>query len=113
MSGDNILIGAYTESHDIDGQNSVYEAGSAYLFKQSSVVTGIDNTISSGITIYPNPVKNKIKISSIDDLNWKISNSEGKILIKGNSKNIDMTNFSPGIYFFSTATGISKKIIKQ
>ena len=70
-------------------------------------------------SIYPNPAKNFIQISSRKSFKWKITSILGKTVLSGNHQSsqptlkINLNTLSRGIYLFSTETGFSKKIIKK
>ena len=75
------------------------------------LVTGIEEAkgISLDFQVYPNPVQDFLKLK-IQDLNtenlfWKITDSNGKILntdrVSGMETLIPMTNYASGIYLFS------------
>ena len=72
---------------------------------------------STTISIFPNPTKNQIDISSTHDFsNVKLFSSELKKIkeenfIKTTTKQIDLSNFSSGIYFIKIDNLTFKKII--
>ena len=83
---------------------------------------GIFNTITNGIVIYPNPVKNKLTIEYIGNINkldFEILNSIGQVIYKGNlfEKTVVTTaSFSPGVYLIKLESGKTfefKKIVKE
>lgn len=77
---------------------------------------GIDAPVNSAIDFYPNPVNNKLYISeevaevSIVDINGRV------VITANNTKVVDMSNLSNGVYFarVTTDNGTSvKKIVKR
>ena len=70
-------------------------------------------------SIYPNPAKSFIQISSRISFKWKVTSILGKTVLSGNHQSsqstlkINLNTLSRGIYLFSTDTGFSKKIIKK
>ncbi|MFT3751630.1 MAG: T9SS type A sorting domain-containing protein [Paludibacter sp.] len=96
-------------------------SGSNYLFYMSVAytTTGIDNTEIAKTSLYPNPVKNCLNISSnavID--NTEVYNLAGALVkqASGNVKTIDVSNLTSGTYLvkINTAQGIiRRKIIKE
>jgi len=79
-----------------------------------------ENTLNTGINVYPNPVKNILHIDNASTLpisSISIFNIEGQILIRifDVDKEIDMTSFPSGIYFLEMIVGdrgIVKKVVK-
>ena len=78
-----------------------------------------NNTLNQGLAIYPNPSANLITINSKNQLieNIKISDISGKQIIdlkkvNAETKNIDISNLSKGIYFISVNNQVTKKLIK-
>jgi len=78
-----------------------------------------NNTLNQGLAIYPNPSASLITINSKNQLieNIKISDISGKQIIdlkkvNAETKNIDISNLSKGIYFISVNNQVTKKLIK-
>ena len=78
-----------------------------------------DNTLNQGLAIYPNPSASFITINSKNQPieNVKISDISGKQIIdlknlNTETKNIDISNLSKGIYFISINNQVVKKLIK-
>ena len=105
---------AYLSNWNIDANNSF--ANSKTDCRQN--VLSVDDFLSKSLKIYPNPVKNilTIKLSNqVEFNNVTITNIGGKTILKSNSKSINISQFSKGIYFLKIATNkgeIIKKIIK-
>lgn len=93
-----------------------------------SPTVGINNNIFRNIIIYPNPVKNIFKLSfnsnKSENLSVKVISIDGKIMYSENIKNftgnynnnIDVNNFSKGIYIINISndkSNINKKLIVQ
>jgi hypothetical protein len=58
------------------------------------------NVPKSLINIYPNPSQNYIVISGIKDFDYEIFSVKGEKIRNGNYSNrINVSTFSPGIYF--------------
>lgn len=82
--------------------------------------TGVYNLEDEQLTVYPNPSKGKITISSTEKIiGFEIYNSVGEVIISelktnNQSKSIDLSNYSKGIYVIRMNTGnksYTKKII--
>jgi len=78
-----------------------------------------DNTLNQGLAIYPNPSASFITINSKNQLieNVKISDISGKQIIdlknlNTETKNIDISYLSKGVYFISINNQVTKKLIK-
>ncbi|RNA61060.1 T9SS C-terminal target domain-containing protein [Chryseobacterium nematophagum] len=73
------------------------------------------------VTIYPNPVKNMITISSKETLkSYKIFDESGRLILssslKGNGQNVNLSSIKSGNYIISVETEkqmISTKLIKK
>ena len=74
-----------------------------------------NNTIS----LWPNPVKENLKISNIQDFNTlKIYDQLGKLIVSKSLKdeNIDVSNLKSGLYIFSFSSGlgtVNKRVLKK
>jgi hypothetical protein len=71
-----------------------------------------------GITLYPNPTKDKFRIESRSDIiSYALSDMAGKILIQGiDSSEINVSGFDKGMYILKveTSEGIGyKKLIVE
>lgn len=62
--------------------------------------------IKSDINIYPNPTNGILNVNSEND--YQLTDMIGNILYIGNNKQLDMSNYSNGIYFIN-----NRKIIKE
>jgi len=77
------------------------------------------NAESNRIYVYPNPVKDQLKIDFIDGSTFEILNLMGQIVYTGNLNNsniVQTSNFSSGVYLIKFNAGKSleyKKIIKK
>jgi hypothetical protein len=71
---------------------------------------------SNSLSIYPNPTKNLLHIDLQNELSGKITDLTGKILMTINTKDIDVSSLSAGIYLLDiTSEGkhYTKKIMKE
>jgi len=78
----------------------------------------IANINSNPISIYPNPVRNKLYIRSESGISGIIlSDVNGKMLLEQQANSVDMTNYFTGIYFLtiklSDGEMIIRKVVKQ
>jgi hypothetical protein len=77
---------------------------------------GIDE-METGISIYPNPALNEVNIQSNTAIgNWEIVDMSGRKismgLENGNIVHLDVTDWSPGLYFVKTNKGIYKLMVQ-
>ena len=67
--------------------------------------------------LYPNPADQVLNINTEGDFNYSVMNVNGEILVKNaNSKTLDISSFSAGIYFvkLQNAKGVQvKKFVKK
>ncbi len=80
-------------------------------------IGGPDANISSGLTVYPNPVMDKLYVKGIPSQSMiRIYDSNGRMVFNQTESNnmvfIDMSSFSPGFYFLKSENG-SAKIVKK
>ncbi|WP_228442045.1 T9SS type A sorting domain-containing protein [Chryseobacterium nematophagum] len=86
-------------------------------------VDDVNNTVESNdVTIYPNPVKNMMTISSKKEhlKSYKIFDESGKLILssslKGNKQNVNLSSIKSGHYVVSVETEkqtINTKLIKE
>ncbi len=80
----------------------------------------IQETSIGGIRFYPNPIKNKVFIESINGENFddiSVFNLEGSLVFSSsNTEEIDLSNLKAGIYFLKVRNqkkSFTKKLIKE
>jgi hypothetical protein len=117
IENENILIGAFGDKEDENGQNILNDAGSVYFFKNPSILT-LDNFTSIDFKIYPNPTLDKIYFSGISPYSTiKIYNYSGQLIQQiSNVNEVDMTSFSKGVYLIqilSDSKIFTQKVIKN
>lgn len=106
-NGKNLLI----VSHEVSGTTSIYEITSTSSVKEM---------LAQNVEIYPNPAKNIINISFVNNTNsnYQLINSLGVCVMSGqlnNNTTIDLSNLNTGIYFVkiqSETQIITKQIVK-
>lgn len=77
------------------------------------------NRFGEGVSVYPNPVSERISIESEEGDNvkdWKLLNTSGSTVLKGSSQSIDISHLAPGVFIIEMTTEtnrtIRKKVIK-
>ena len=97
--------------------NNIWDASceSMYNYCQLGWPTSI-NEESNIITVYPNPTSNILTIDTRLDITVEVYDINGKLMIEKNSKRIDFSKWSMGIYNLIIRKDelvITKRIIKQ
>jgi hypothetical protein len=79
----------------------------------SSLITSVEEVESaSNISVYPNPTNGKIFINaSTENVSWEIYNSDGMMLQKGTSKEIQTIGTDAGTYILKI-NNVFYKVIK-
>ncbi|MDN3693427.1 T9SS type A sorting domain-containing protein [Chryseobacterium tructae] len=100
--------------------NGITNVSKSVSYVDSAVLSTVDlNSKKTEIKIYPNPSSDYITITSKEDIKKVMINSlDGKtVLTTGNSRNINVSKLSKGVYILQgelkNGTVISKKIIKK
>lgn len=76
----------------------------------SCVTSSLSNATGSSIVLYPNPIDDNLTISK--SCNWKLFDIYGNMLAEGNGTNIEMSQYSTGVYTLVTDS-TSHKIMKR
>ena len=75
---------------------------------------GLSEFDFNDIVVYPNPASNHINIKSkLDIINSKLFDVKGKLILKSNQKNIDISHLSKGLYFLKLSTNKSEIVTKK
>ncbi|WP_306641063.1 serine hydrolase [Sanyastnella coralliicola] len=63
--------------------------------------------------IYPNPAQDQLTIQGIQGaISWELRNAVGQLTAAGNQASIDLSSFTPGLYFL-TIDGSTQRVIVQ
>lgn len=117
------IIGAYMEDEDVDGENTMNEAGSAYFFKNGSIGI-IEKTIGKLPIVYPNPTTNEINIDlgyEFQQLDLTVRNIYGLQIQNETFVSNRLITFhldgTPGLYFIEIQSDQAKfpvlKVLKR
>src|SRR5690554_1065964 len=93
------------------------QAYKSFTIHSTSTLSSNDVAIENNIRIYPNPAKDFIHISNIEDQKIQaihLFNMLGKEVLRTTSKKIDISNYTSGIYLVKITTekgSITKKIV--
>ena len=116
----------FTSSATENIQSFIYtrgDAGSKTLIDNVSIID--KSTLSTSeftnnikkLNVYPNPSKNYIKVSNVENLeHYVIYNISGKEVSQGKispKEQIDISNLTSGVYLLKTENGKISKIIKE
>ncbi|MDR2836569.1 MAG: T9SS type A sorting domain-containing protein, partial [Bacteroidales bacterium] len=71
-------------------------------------LVSLDSENFTNISVYPNPAKDEINISGIENPQVIISDLSGRIILTTNSSKININNLSEGMYFLQ----VDNKMIK-
>ncbi|SDS31146.1 Por secretion system C-terminal sorting domain-containing protein [Formosa sp. Hel1_31_208] len=111
IGGNNTL--SVTTSNSAAGAQCFYGADVTV----TTSALGVEEFDFDAITVYPNPTKDFIMISGlIQTTNYTIYNVLGSVVNAGsisNNENIDIRNFSNGLYFLKLANTQTVKFIKE
>jgi hypothetical protein len=108
--------------YQVFNKNNPLDSATLYFNISYSKPSGMNDLIENNLSIYPNPVTNKINIQSnlnIQNATLKIINSLGEIVTNKviNSENeFDVSNLKNGVYFLSILSNthsVSHKFIKE
>ncbi len=105
----------YSNNGDISGNHNTTSAD-GFLIKLTAANLATENFANKDITIYPNPMQNVLHIDYDNKFSGKITDLAGKILMTINTKDIDVSSLSAGIYLLdivSEEKHYTQKIIKQ
>lgn len=107
-----------TSFYGMTNNGGTNDAGVIFKLTVPTSIDEIDE--SSSFSVFPNPATNSIEVESPRHVTIEISNIEGQIIkrliIKDNKTNIDISEFSSGVYIIKATTdkGITiKKFIKE
>ncbi len=107
IDGENIIVTANFEDHDLLGDYFLFNAGAAYIFNNTND-TGMGETGVYSIKYYPNPAKGIVTFQT-ENQNYtlfRLKNSLGQIITEKNIQqlhefSIDLNNQASGLYFVS------------
>jgi hypothetical protein len=101
---------------------ALYEGGKSSVSvvkKFNGEVDVMENETASNLNIYPNPVKDVVRVSGEDINSISVYNSLGvlveKIEVRSNNTEINMNDYNTGIYFIQVESNenvVSRKVVK-
>ncbi len=98
----------------VANNNGCSDTSAAYEITNVPLPNSISGTqsIENGISVYPNPVKDILNISASYPVEVNILSVDGRLLkVVRNSKKVDMSYLSPGLYLLQVKDG-SGKLLK-
>ena len=109
-----IIVGGYFDTY----QNTNYSTSLIALHGGVALATN-DFEVSNSVKIYPNPAKDILNITTIDNseiVSAKIYDLQGKLVLETTTTSIDTNNLTSGLYFVNIVTEkgqSTKKFIKE
>ena len=96
----------------LDAEKTLYQTTPFVFLNNNTDKTNFE------LQVFPNPSIRYFNISTnMTDFNYKITDCAGRLILSGNSKNIDMLSCSSGVYCLNIYSNnqfkISSKIILQ
>lgn len=73
-------------------------------------ITSIEQMDERYLEVYPNPTNDKVHLS--ETVNYELYNVLGVLVLKGNNNELDLSDFSTGIYILKTGKG-EQRLIKH
>tara|TARA_R100000935_G_C2805584_1_gene152488 strand:- start:284 stop:1222 length:939 start_codon:yes stop_codon:yes gene_type:complete len=122
LNGQEMIIGAPREDHDVNGNNEMGDAGSAYIFKNPNILGVTDFNAENSFKIYPNPATTVFSLTSTKSVNTiKIYSVTGSLIknieVNNNTTIINIDHLLSGIYLvdisFEDGTQSVQKLVKQ
>ena len=119
ISGDYVIVGAHWDDHDAPGGNVLYDAGSAYIFKNNTNVGIVVNSFGNSLIVYPNPTNGNftVDIGAIyENVEILITDISGKMIESKTISQSQVLTLSieepAGIYIVSIQAGYKKAVIR-
>ncbi|MBL7920309.1 MAG: T9SS type A sorting domain-containing protein [Bacteroidia bacterium] len=85
-------------------------------YKLNQFLPGVgfsENLLKNNISVFPNPVTEKITVQGVSEIRLKVIDVVGKTIIAENSVNsVDVSMLTPGIYFLNVKSGNEQSIVK-
>lgn len=82
----------------------------SFTLKENLVTGAYDYIDKNDVSVYPNPTKREVLLSTIAD--WTLFNLNGLVLKSGTGKVVSLEDFAQGVYWVSVGTN-RYKIVKQ
>jgi hypothetical protein len=111
-----VITPTVNTSYTISASNGTCIA-SKVITQSVSICTNLNdnNNFLSLILVYPNPVLNNLVIETYEELELKLYNLFGQLLIEkriSSKENIDFSSISKGIYYLGISNGVIQKTVK-
>jgi hypothetical protein len=77
---------------------------------------GIDEVQSNELSVFPNPMKEQLTITTLKPTSYKLTDLKGNILFENsieNNETISTSTLEPGMYFIESTEGQTIKLIKE
>jgi hypothetical protein len=120
-----LIVGSPREDHDVNGDDEIGDAGSAYIFNDPSLLGLADYEGNTNeIRLYPNPAQSNLTIESHSKTiaNLKVYSISGALLqevnnVNANTYSMNISQYNNGVYFvtirFEDGSASNQKIIRS
>lgn len=119
MDEDQLIVGAPWEDHDENGENEIDRAGSAYIFKDLSILGNNEIALENDLTVFPIPASENVTfISKVEIDTIMIFNQLGAVIkreknINRNAYILDSKKFVTGVYYAKVISSDGKIAVKK
>lgn len=79
------------------------------IYGQNIVTSLSKNVFESSFELFPNPTNESFTILGLNNKNWILNDVTGKIVAQGNSRTIDVSSYTSGVYFLQV-DGVVKRV---
>jgi hypothetical protein len=120
ISGDYAIVGAPDEDEDASGGNTVYDAGSAYVFENSGLLSVFENNDRKQFNGYPNPTNGNFSVdmgSVSEHIQVSITDISGRLVESKTLSQSQVIDFSfdqpAGVYLIFIQSNDQKAVIRM
>lgn len=105
-------------AYDATNRNGTFYFSDLKFYVQSTALSvSEDKWVDQEIAVFPNPARSVVNVKLLDQniqlKNLRVTDISGKIIFTGNTKTINVSGFSKGLYFLSIETNTGKVITKK
>ncbi|WP_299675499.1 T9SS type A sorting domain-containing protein [uncultured Tenacibaculum sp.] len=116
LEGNPNLLCIQVDDVTVSTRSNWVKDDTAVYSENCDATSGVDEEFSNEISIYPNPVKNKVIVSlknNTEKVQFKIYTLLGNEVLITENKSIDVSNLSKGIYILKIVTENNKVGVKR
>ncbi|BDD04323.1 alkaline phosphatase PhoX [Aureibacter tunicatorum] len=108
--GNTLMFNAQHPSADTESNGNSFTYAISGWKEVVQGLTAIDDAKREGVSVYPNPVSRWLNLSEVTDVAI-YSQSGQRLKVERNTKKIDVSDLTPGLYILKTAKGETVKVI--